>query len=161
MCAFRTMTLWTFFSYLIKVAHLHLLHRMRYLIVQICGGNFSSGSSHVSLICLFLEVGLTCRFPRNQQVWWDLNISLGWVFEWTVPTLVESERHSNLDIYTANMFLRITSFKYCWSPYKSSILCFRVWINLTSWKADCRWSFYLFESVASMFLCERGRFLKL
>lgn len=70
-----------FLSYLIKVAHLHLLHRMRHLIEQICGGKFSTGSSHVSLICLFLEVELTGRFSRNQQVWWDLNISLGWVFE--------------------------------------------------------------------------------
>lgn len=120
-----------FLFLLIKVAHLHFLNRMRYLIVLICGGNFSSGSSHVSLIYLFLEVGLTCRFPINQQVWWDLNISLGWVFEWTVPsTLVESERHSNLDICIANMYLRITASKYCWRPYKSSIFCFHVWIKL-------------------------------
>lgn len=54
-----------FLSYLIKVAHLHLIHRMRYLIEQICGGKFSSGSSHVCLICLFLDVRIDLKVSKK------------------------------------------------------------------------------------------------
>ena len=54
-----------FLSYLIKVAHLHLLHRMRHLIEQICGGKFSSGSSHVSLICMFLDVRIDLKVSKK------------------------------------------------------------------------------------------------
>jgi len=54
-----------FLSFLIKLAHLHLLHRMRYLIVQICGGKFTSGSSHVSLICLILESRIDLQVSKK------------------------------------------------------------------------------------------------